>query len=421
MDSPTHVALMAILRQKISRAGRITFAEFIQTALYHPIHGYYQRPAPKIGKEGDYYTSADLHTIFGRLVAKQMAELWHKLERPRPFLLVEIGAGKGLLALDILNALQSDEPALLDHLQLHLSETSPYHREKQKENLRAWLSYDILHWTDWPALENLHGIGCVISNEWFDALPVHRVYQNAGRLEEVYVVENAGRLEEVHGELSSPRLEEYFGEQGIALQDHQYAEINLSALYWMERISRILDKGFVITIDYGYLADELYSPWRPQGTRQCYYRHNTSADPFAHLGEQDITAHVNFSDLIRQGEALGWLTACLTSQKNFLMGLGLASYLDTMAKTASCSSARGNAQTDDGRGEELLSPQSAIRNSPLPRPDPIRQINTRLAIKNLIMPDGMGEVFKVLIQYKGVDKPELSGCASAAAWKIERV
>lgn len=378
-------ALQEHLRQKIQTAGPIPFAEFMETVLYHPEHGYYQQHAPKIGKEGDYYTSSDVHPIFGRLIAKQLAEMWERLERPAPFHAVEMGAGKGRLASDILDGLRAEASALLDCLQYHLIETSPYHQAQQRAALPAWAGAGIIVWSEWPAVERDGVTGCLLSNEWFDALPVHRVRQHKDGLRELYVTERDGRLVEIEGELSTPRLREYFTELGITLEEQQAAEVNLAAQGWMDRMARALRKGFVLTIDYGYTAEALYSPLRPHGTLIGYYRHTTQTDPLARLGEQDLTAHVDFSNLMRRGEAQGLKTTGFTSQKNFLLGLGLAGYLATLEQW---------------------------------EPDPVRQFKTRLAVKNLILPTGMGEVFKVLIQHKGVERTDLSGLAAADTWRL---
>ena len=160
------------------------------------------------------------------------------------------------------------------------------------------------------------------------------------------------------------------------LEEGQKAEVNLRALDWMENVGEYLKKGFVLTIDYGYLAKELYSPQRREGTLLCYYQHRTSDDPYERLGDQDITSHVNFTSLIRKGEEIGLRFTGLVPQYHFLIGVGILEEMESLM------------------GE--LSEMDGLR--------------LRLSLKHLIEPEtGMGEIFKVLIQHKGIDNPRLDG------------
>jgi SAM-dependent MidA family methyltransferase len=218
--------------------------------------------------------------------------------------------------------------------------------------------------------------GCFLSNELVDAFPVHQVIFNRGILKEVYVTQDHGQLKEQWGELSDPRIASYFQSMDVSLQEGQRAEVNLKALDWVEKVARCLKKGFVLTIDYGYLAKELYGPQRREGTLLCYYQHRTSENPYERLGEQDMTSHVNFSGLVQRGEEVGLHLTGLVPQYQFLLALGLLQEMESL-----------------GRG---MSEMDALR--------------MRLSLKHLIEPEmGMGEVFKVLIQHKGVDEPQLDG------------
>ena len=218
--------------------------------------------------------------------------------------------------------------------------------------------------------------GCFLSNELVDAFPVHRVVFQGGRLREIYVGERDGGFLDVPGDLSTPEIGEYFRNDGIELREGQEAEVNLRARQWIGNVGRRLRKGFVLTIDYGCLAGELYAPWRSSGTLMCYYRHRASGDPYERVGEQDITAHVNFSQLIRGGEEAGLAFTGLVPQYRFLIGLGLLGEMEEAAK---------------GMSE-------------------IEGLKMRLSLKHLIEPGvGMGEIFKVLVQHKGVDEPRLDG------------
>ncbi len=218
--------------------------------------------------------------------------------------------------------------------------------------------------------------GCFLSNELVDAFPVHRIMGTKGRVKESYVTERDGELVEEWGEPSDPRIEDYLKSMGITLREGQKAEVNLKALDWMEKVGTCLKRGFVLTIDYGDWADALYAPHRREGTLLCYHRHQTSEDFFERLGEQDITSHVNFTALVRKGEEMGLRFTGLVPQYRLLIALGLLQELDSL-------------------GAKLSE---------------LDALNLRLRVKHLIEPEiGMGEVFKVLIQHKGVENPRLNG------------
>jgi SAM-dependent MidA family methyltransferase len=209
-----------------------------------------------------------------------------------------------------------------------------------------------------------------------DAFPVHQVIFDHGNLKEVYVTQHQGQLGEQWGELSDPKILSYFEPMGITLEEGQRAEVNMRALEWMEKVGRSLNKGFVLTIDYGDLAEELYAPQRKNGTLLCYFRHRTSENPFERLGEQDITSHVNFTGLIRKGEEVGLCFTGLVPQYRFLIGLGILQEMESL-------------------GSEMSEMDA---------------LTLRLSLKHLIEPEaGMGEIFKVLIQHKGIDDPQLDG------------
>jgi SAM-dependent MidA family methyltransferase len=218
--------------------------------------------------------------------------------------------------------------------------------------------------------------GCFLSNELVDAFPVHRVVSDHGELKEIYVTQQNGQLAEHWDLLSDRRISEYFNSMDIVLQEGQKAEVNLLGLNWMEKVALCLKRGFVLTIDYGYYAEELYTPMRREGTLRCYYQHQISDNPYERLGEQDITAHVNFTSLIKQGEEFGLRFTGFVPQYQFLIGLGILQEMESF-------------------GKELTE---------------MNALQVRLSLKHLIEPEvGMGEVFKVLIQHKGIDKPQLEG------------
>ena len=355
----------------INIKGKITFADYMELALYHPEYGYYTSGKEKIGKRGDYYTSSDVHSVFGELIARQLEQMWRLLGSNR-FTVVEIGAGKGWLCHDILNHIKNEYPEFFEKIDYKIVEISRDLIERQSDTLKgfeekvSWESFS----EDGFSFSPIEG--CFLSNEFVDSLSVHQVIVEDNCLKEIYVTTTDGVLCEKIDELSNPELENYFKELNINLKDGQRAEVNLKALDWVENISCHLNRGFVITIDYGHLAEELYSEERCRGTLMCYFEHTTSENPYERVGNQDITSHVNFSSIIEAGIKSGLSTTGFVRQSNFLIALGILNKMN------------------DAKGD----------------------FSKLLTMKNLFMPGGMGDMFKVLIQHKGVNSPELIGLRS---------
>ena len=355
----------------IDKRGKITFADFMELALYHPEHGYYTSGKEKIGKKGDYYTSSDVHPVFGELIARQLEQMWRLMGKGR-FTVVEMGAGKGRFCYDIINFIKKKFPEFFEEVDYKIVEISQNLIERQSSTLKGLedkVSWESLS-EDGFSFEPV--IGSFLSNEFVDSLPVHQVAVENNCLKEIYVAIKDDKFCEVIDDLSDLALEDYFAKSKISLKEGQRAEVNLKALDWVKNISRYLKRGFVITIDYGYLAEDLYSEQRHRGTLMCYYEHITSENPYERVGSQDITSHVNFSSLMEAGNRCGLNTTGFTRQSKFLIALGI---LDEMNKV----------QGDIGK---------------------------LLTIKNLFLPGGMGDIFKVLIQHKGIDNPELIGLRS---------
>jgi SAM-dependent MidA family methyltransferase len=365
-------ALRQIIAEEIKAKGPLPFARFMEHCLYHPQYGYYASGRGRRGREGDYYTSPTVHPIFGALMGRQLAQMWRTLGAGA-FEIVEMGGGEGYLCLDILNYLQQEEPQFYDFLLYRMVERSPVVIERQRRLLASHKARVAWHPPEEMANQEIQG--CFLSNELVDSFPVHRVVMKAGALQEVYVDLDKGGFKEVQADPSTPELVRYFRRLGITLAEGQQAEVNLEAVRWVQRVAQGLTRGFIITIDYGYPAEELYSPLRPAGTFLCYQGHRVLSDPYALLGLQDMTSHVDFTSLIMWGEEYGLKLTGLVPQYRFLLALGILEQL---------------AQLGNGKGEE-------------------EALNERLTIKNLILPGGMGETFKVLIQYKGIDKPQLEG------------
>lgn len=298
---------------------------------------YYSSPRNPIGLAGDFYTSADLDPLFGRLLARQFKQWAADFDS---FTLVELGAGKGLLARDILQR---------EKFKYLILERSPAMRERQQELLRG---HDV-EWID----ELPRGLsGCIFSNEFFDAMPVHRVVRREGALQEIYVTED---FEEVEGPLQEESLAS-LPQLDIPVPDGRITEVNLEARRWIRRIAASLDRGYHVAVDYGYLKDEYYA--QPRGTLMCYWRHQAVENPYIRIGEQDITAHVNFTDLMDEPSLP---TTLFTTQMDYLIRLGILDELEKLATAGDAAS-----------------------------------MQRLLRLKTLILPGSMGERFKVLVQKK---------------------
>jgi SAM-dependent MidA family methyltransferase len=394
---PDNQSLRRLIAASISAAPhqRITFAEYMDLVLYHPEQGYYATGAVNIGSEGDFYTSPHLGKDFGELLAEQFAEMWHILGCPTPFTLVETGAGQGLLAADILGYLHRQHPECLDALEYIIVEKAAgliAQQQQLLQNLRlptAGNSQQLsVRWCSLEEIPENAIAGCIFSNELVDALPVHQVVLEQGQLREIYVTTSGDvgdeiNFVEVTDTPSTPRLVEYFDFVGIdlmsgAYQDGYRSEVNLAALDWLSTVANRLRRGFLLTIDYGYSAQRYYLPARHQGTLQCYYRHQHHDNPYLYVGHQDITAHVDFTALERQGELCGLRKVGFTQQGLFLMALGLG---DRIAALSS---------TDNARGQATAKAQ-----------DVVTIMRRREVLHELMNPMGLGG-FGVLIQSKGL-------------------
>ncbi|MDF1580811.1 MAG: SAM-dependent methyltransferase [Desulfuromonadales bacterium] len=370
VENGGNAALKKYIHDQIESTGGLDFATYMELCLYHPEHGYYMAARDRIGKQGDFFTSSSVHSLFGRLLARQLKQMWDVLGGGA-FTIAEQGAGEGHLALDILTAIKEECPQFYARLTYLLVEISPDNRERQQRLLAAHAAQ--VSWCTFDDVEAL--VGCYLSNELIDAFPAHLLEKRAGTLQEVFVVDRDGELAEELREVSTPEIAEHFRRLGVAPVEGNRFEVNLAANRWMTQVARKIARGFVLTIDYGYPATELYSPLRSNGTLMCYQRHTSNEEPLLRIGEQDITAHVDFTALQLAGQAAGLEPLWFGEQYRFLMSLGFVEALiELQAKTADEKEARA----------------------------------LRLTLKNLIMPDGgMGETFKVLVQGKGVDNPAL--------------
>lgn len=380
MKEDLHREILEIIGDRIasSSQNRITFAEYMDLVLYHPNCGYYAKQSRQIGDRGDFFTSPHLGSEFGECLAQQFQQMWENLDYLQPFQLVEMGAGQGLIAKDILTYFQKFNPDLFAVLQYVIIEKSGQMRAEQSQNLSDFK--DIVKWYSWEEIADEGICGCFFSNELVDAFPVHQIIVKDG-IKEIYLINSDGEIEELIDELSTPEIEEYFKRLQIDITsyaDGYRTEVNLESDRWLKTVASKLKQGYIITIDYGYPAERYYNPFRNEGTLQCYFKHQYHNNPYINLGEQDLTAHVNFTGLEIQGKACGLETVGLTQQGVFLMALGLGDKIAAISQ---------------------MEAQNASQMQQV--------LQRRQALHQLIDPMGLGK-FNVLIQSKGLNDKQRS-------------
>ena len=351
------------IRARIAQHGRITFAEFMGIALYHPDGGYYTRGGA-VGAEGDFYTSPSAHPAFGALLAIQLQCMWKVLGRPARFDVVELGAGNGRLATDVTTHAASLEPRFAEAVRyVAVDRSLPGPGAEHVGDSDMPRSYDRVQSDGVP----MTGVeGCLISNELVDAFPVHRFLVDDDILE-LYVTERDGKLVEIPAEPSTPKLVGRLDRLPHSLPPGYCGEVNLAIGPWMMDVGDALERGFVVTTDYGGIDTDLYSAKRMSGTLQTYRGHSPGAGPLTQIGLQDITSHADFSSIAYEGRRAGLETIGFVTQAEYLGRLGLGSWV------------------------------RAIRTMPLGQNE--MQANA-MAMRNLVDPSGLGN-FKVLVQEKG--------------------
>ncbi len=370
--------IQTILHQAIEESGGLLpFHQFMQLALYHPRHGYYMTQRPRLGRSGDFVTAPEMTSLFGELLTLQWIEIWQQMGQPSPFQVVEAGAGSGRLAVDILRTARRFPPfqAALDYTIL---EISPDFQATQRQTLaEAGFPADCIHWChtlDELGEEGVEGV--LFSNDFLDAFPVHWLEMTPDGLRALGVAREEGGLTARLMPLSPPLAPDHFSRLGLTVPVGMRTEVGLAACDWMAQAARRLKRGVILSIDYGYTQEEYYSSDAlPQGTLTGFYQHQQMADPLHHPGEMDLTSHVDFTAVARTGVANGLTTLGYTTQAWFLMGLGILQRLE--------SASRGQTAEDHQR---------------------LRQVVSRL-----IMPQGMGDRFKVLAQGKGMTATPLAG------------
>src|SRR5215510_11232715 len=366
------------IRDLIQMHGRITFAQFMQACLYSPHGGFYSARGTRISTH--FGTSPTSHPVFGALIARQLEQMWHLLGDPPVFHVLEVGSGDGALAQAIVQACWQMAPRLAqvlyyvaaDHEPRWLpSPDHPFAWDHGTGERMSLSRRDVLLGVQRVKTEGLRAfrkvVGCILCNELIDNFPVHRFAIQGGRVKEVFVTLAGGHLTEVLDEPSSPRIEERLTSLGLSLPEGYRGEVNLAMEDWTGQLSRALDRGFILTIDYGQLATDLYALQNNQGTLVCYHRHIVSRDPYQHIGQQDITCQVDFTSLMRLGDRHGLATVGYALQRQFLVNLGFSSCLEAL-QTQGLSAAR-----------------TAL---------------SRMAMMTLVDPEEYGD-FKVLAQAKG--------------------
>jgi SAM-dependent MidA family methyltransferase len=310
--------LEASIREEIAATGPMTFARFMERALYDPERGYYRGVAARPGRDGDFLTAPEAHPIFGQAVARLAIDLWSALDRPSTFTIREHGAGSGALAAALVEGIRAAEPDLGDALRYLAVEVEP----RRLEELQARLG-NVVEPDDGGAID-----GLVLANEVLDALPTHRVAGTGRGLAEVYVTVADDRLVDAAGPPSSPALEARLTAEGITLAEGQQAEICLAADAWVAGAARGLATGLLLLIDYGHPAAALYdNRRRPRGTLAAYVSHRIHDDPYRAIGRQDLTAHVDVTAVEAAAAAAGLEHVATTTQGRFLAGLGVGDLL----------------------------------------------------------------------------------------------
>jgi SAM-dependent MidA family methyltransferase len=321
--------LAARIRDEILRVGPITFARFMQLALYDPAGGYYRAEAARPGRDGDFLTAPETHPIFGAALARALTEIWGRLDRPEPFVLREYGSGTGTFALAVLTGLESAGSSLAGRLRYDPIDVEPRRLDALRARFaKTGRSAVLLE----PAASGRPIQGVVFANEVLDALPTHRVVGAAGGgLHEVFVGFRDDRFVDVEAAPSTPALADRLHVEGVSLGARQHAEICLALEPWLTEAAAGLERGVLLLIDYGYPAIELYdSRRRGDGTLRAYLRQRVHTDPYRHIGRQDLTAHVDVDAAVRAGQAAGLTHLWTTTQAEFLIGLGIQDLLQAV-------------------------------------------------------------------------------------------
>ncbi|MEO6739850.1 MAG: SAM-dependent methyltransferase [Chthoniobacteraceae bacterium] len=317
--------LTDIIRSEIAACGPMPFRRFMELALYHGEHGYYASGRASIGRGGDFFTNVSVGPLFGRLLARQIAEMWRVLGAPAEFTVIEQGAASGDLVADVLGGLRTMFPECCEAARFWIVEPFAKLEARQRERLA-----DFAEKVKWAReLATIHADACVhFSNELPDAFPVHLVKWTGGEWRERAVVEQEGCFVFAERPLEPGGLHEACACIPGPLPEGYTTEVNLAAAAWMREVAATMRRGFVLAVDYGFPRHEYYAPTRTAGTLSAYANHRREADPLARPGEIDLTAHVEFDSLIESAMSAGLQLEGFTDQHHFMVGLGMEHFAD---------------------------------------------------------------------------------------------
>lgn len=314
--------LTSFIGEEIATSGSMPFRRFMEMALYHPAHGYYGSGRARVGKKGDFFTNVSVGPLFGRLLARQFAEMWRRMGGGQDFSLVEQGAHGGELAGDVLAGLREFSPECFAAATYRIVEPSPALAERQQERLSPWGTK--VRWSATiPRFAGVH-----FSNELPDAFPVHLVRWTGSEWRELAVVWESERFAFLDTSIVSAELAAACGQIPLPLPAGYTTEINLAARAWVAEVAAQLVRGYVLCVDYGYERADFYALERVSGTLSAYSQHRREPDPLARPGEVDITAHVEWTSLIEAAQAAGLSLAGFTDQHHFMVGLGAEHFAD---------------------------------------------------------------------------------------------
>lgn len=354
--------LQHFIQAEIHQQGGISFARYMELALYSPGLGYYSAGSHKLGKGGDFVTAPEISPLFSRCLARQCQQVLQKISQAD---ILELGAGSGIMACDILTELEAAH-CLPEHY--YILEVSADLKQRQQQLLKEKIPqlFERIIWLD--TLTNFHIKGVIIANEVIDALPVH-IFRIHHDLQECYITENHGALNYEWRAASTP-LEKRVKNLAIEFENNYQSEINLMLDSWLAQISHVLQQGLILLIDYGFSRAEYYHPDRSMGTLMCHYRHRAHDNPLLYPGLQDITAHADFTSVADAAEQSSLTVAGYTTQANFLLSCGISEMTTT------------HEHADE-------------------------QLQLSQQLKTLLMPGEMGEIFKVMALTRQLDIPLL--------------
>jgi SAM-dependent MidA family methyltransferase len=368
----SNAKLVERVRDAIAQSGPLRFDRFMELVLYDPEFGYYRSPDPAPGRTGDFITAPEAHPIFGAILANQVVAFDKELDHPDPFTIIEYGAGNGLLIRPLLAELRQSHGEVYERIHYRPVEVNETRLVELQAHLEAGGHKDRLQLG--PLDEPV--IGCVIANEFVDAFPVRRCVRENGELAEVFVTWHDGWFAETHQSTDDPELVGYINRHRFNLSEGQVVEFHPGIGDWVAEVDQKIERGQVLVIDYGYPADELFRDHRKQGTLKAYFQHGASNEPYRGIGRQDLTAHVNFSEIIWHAQQRGFQMRRLTTQAELLEELGL--------------------------GERLLNLQS---NPNLTADD---YLAVRAAVLRMIDPGAMGRFRAVILDRNAADKSSSS-------------